>query len=421
MEAIAAPVGQGRSVAIFPWGDVIEAFLEPLGLDLGAFVRDMTGGWLFGYVLALQSQGWRPVVVCASEAVDRLTRFEHAGTGAPIWVAPGKRSGQGLTRHVPSAQSVQHWLRSPWRDFKTVLDQERCRILLVQEYEYARFDLLAWLADRTGRSIFATFQGGDVTLSAIEGLARGWSLAHASGLIVASASERARLAGAYRRLPLPIADIPNPLDTNEWQAEPRLAARGALGLAADALVVINHGRTDIRRKGLDVLVDAWMTFSPSRPLAQLVLIGSGQDHAAFTELLAARAPERLTWISDYVTDRPTVRRWLSAADIYVTASRTEGMPVAPLEAMACGLPVVSTDAQGLPDIFADGESHGGIVVRRDDVDAIVHALDRLADPDLRLRLGRAARARAEERFSIAAVGEALSEFMLKGVDGSVVR
>jgi len=180
------------------------------------------------------------------------------------------------------------------------------------------------------------------------------------------------------------------------------------------LVVINHGRTDIKRKGLDVLVDAWKAFSPRHPLAQLVLIGSGQDHAAFAELLAARAPERLTWISDYVTDRPAVRRWLSAADIYVTASRTEGMPVAPLEAMACGLPVVSTDAQGLPDIFAGGEEDGGVVVPRDDVDGIVQALDRLADPDLRLRLGRAARVRVEERFSTEAVGKALAEFLSEG-------
>ncbi len=73
----------------------------------------------------------------------------------------------------------------------------------------------------------------------------------------------------------------------------------------------------------------------------------------------------MRWLSDYTTDRSLIRHWLSAADAYVTTSRIEGMPVAPLEAMACGLPVVATDAQGLPDILANGEESGGLMVRKD--------------------------------------------------------
>ena len=107
-----------------------------------------------------------------------------------------------------------------------------------------------------------------------------------------------------------------------------------------------------------------------------------------------------------------MRLWLSAADAYLTTSRVEGMPVAPLEAMACGLPVVASDAHGLPDIFAAGEDHGGIITAREDVSAIAAALDRLAgDPALRSQLSRAARRRVEEHFSIPAVGAALSRFL----------
>ncbi len=110
----------------------------------------------------------------------------------------------------------------------------------------------------------------------------------------------------------------------------------------------------------------------------------------------------------YTTDRSLIRRWLSAADAYVTASRIEGMPVAPLEAMACGLPIVATDAQGLPDILADGEASGGLMVRKDRPEEIAHALERLKDDwRLRERLGRAARKRIEENFSLAAVAAAL--------------
>ena len=120
-------------------------------------------------------------------------------------------------------------------------------------------------------------------------------------------------------------------------------------------------------KGLDVLVEAWKKFAVGRSDAHAYLIGSGQDHADFAQLIRDRAPDGLTWISSYITDRPQMRQWLSAADAYLITSRTEGMPVAPLEAMACGLPVVSSDAHGLPDIFAAGEEHGagGVAAQRE--------------------------------------------------------
>jgi glycosyltransferase involved in cell wall biosynthesis len=397
------------AVAIFPWGEVIEQFLDSLDLDLNDFVSKMTGGWLFGYVLALQRQGWRPIIVCASDRVAVPTRLMHAGTGAPVWAVPARRS----TR-LPSASlhCVENWLRSPTRDFADVLSKERCVAVIAQEYEYFRFDLLVRLGKRMRIPVYATFQGGDVTLSAIERMVRPHSLGRCSGLIVASARERMRLARIYARLKAPVASIPNPLDCDEWRPIDRLQARNELDLPIEAFVVLNHGRTDIRRKGLDVLVRAWKTFAAQCPHAQAYLIGSGHDHVAFAQLLQEQAPERLTWISSYVTDRPRMRLWLSAADAYLTTSRMEGMPVAPLEAMACGLPVISSDAHGLPDIFAAGEKHGGIVTAREDVGAIVTALERLAgDPALRSRLGGAARRRAEEHFSIPAVGAALSSFL----------
>jgi starch synthase len=80
--------------------------------------------------------------------------------------------------------------------------------------------------------------------------------------------------------------------------------------------------------------------------------------------------------------------------------------------MACGLPVISSDAHGLPDIFSAGEQHGGLLTKREDVNGIVDALERLAgDPGLRSRLAILARRRVEERFSVPAVGAALVGFM----------
>jgi len=393
------------SVAIFPWGDVIEDFLTPIGLDVDAFCDRMTGGWLFGYVAALQSAGWRPVIICASTACDRPTQRVHAGTGATIWIVPGRAVSLGRSS---SWRSLRQWIAAPATEFARILTKERCTAIVVQEYEYARFDRLVRLGRTLGIPVFATFQGGDQTLSPVEAFVRHESLRQCAGLIVASGAERARLTQRYGPATSPVTDIPNPLDTTEWRAIDRGEARQRLGLNPDAFLAINHGRIAIFRKGLDTLVQAWARCGT----AGLVVIGSGEDDERFGRLLEHANLPGVRWLASYSTDRELMRTWLSAADIYVTASRIEGMPVAPLEAMACGLPVVATDAQGLPDILADGERSGGIIVPKDDPAAIAGAILRLRDDGgLRARFGAAARRRVETGFSIPQVGQQLDRLL----------
>jgi starch synthase len=407
MAAIAGPI------AIFPWGDVIEEFLDPLSLTPLDYVRRMSGGWLFGYVAALESVGQRSVVVYASEQVREPERLIHGETGAPIWLVPGVRSGHGRTRGRPSLRAAMQWVRSPMIGFANVLRRERCTAMLAQDYEHARFDALVLLAKLMRLPMHASFQGGELTLSPLESIVRGWSLRGSKSLIVPSRRERQRLEARYAgRLPR-IVEIPNPIDSQKWRPESRRSARQALGLSDGEFLAVNHGRIDIQRKGLDVLLRAWTEFTNRRSNGRLVIIGSGQDHAAF-EALVGKVP-RTTWISAYLTDPPQIRRWLSAADVYVTLSRLEGMPVAPLEAMACGLPVVASDANGLPDIFADGEASGGLLVPREAVTPAAEAICRLADHgDLRRRMGAAARRNVETRYSLAVVGSKLLDELGRG-------
>ena len=391
-------------IAIFPWGDVIEEFLEPLGLTWEDYAQRMRGGWLFGYVAGLQAAGVEPVIVHASESVTRATRLTHADTGAPIVLVPGRRSGGGRTAERPGLRPLAQWARTPMRRFAQVLRAEGCEAVLVQDYEHARFDALALLARGLRLPLYASFQGGDLTLSSVEARVRRHTLRLCRGVIIASARERERVATTYG-LTAAVYDLPNPVDTGFWTAEPRERARAALGLGPKPLVVFNHGRIDIRRKGLDVLLAAWRE-APAGRQARLVILGSGQDRDAFAGLVEGQP--NVTWIADYVTDPPFIRRWLSAADLYVTLSRTEGMPVAPLEAMACGLPVVASDADGLADVFIGGETSGGLLVPRGDSAAAADAIRSLADARRRRRLGEAARAHAEARYSVPAVGMELA-------------
>ena len=98
-------------------------------------------------------------------------------------------------------------------------------------------------------------------------------------------------------------------------------------------------------------------------------------------------------------DPHAVRDRLRAADVFLLSSVSEGISNAVLEAMACGLPVVTTDCGGLREAVTDGIE--GLVVPVRSPAAMADALASLAaDPALRRRMGRAARARAEQDFPI---------------------
>lgn len=97
--------------------------------------------------------------------------------------------------------------------------------------------------------------------------------------------------------------------------------------------------------------------------------------------------------------REQVIKYLHNADIMILASLSEGFCNAVIEGQAAGLPVVCTDAGGLPENIEDGVT--GFVVPRRNPEAMAEKIIQLArDPDLRKRMGEAGRARAQKRFDL---------------------
>jgi glycosyltransferase involved in cell wall biosynthesis len=175
------------------------------------------------------------------------------------------------------------------------------------------------------------------------------------------------------------------------------------------------GRVDINPKGIDVLLDAWervrVDLAADRPT--LLLLGTGSGAEWLHEQLAARRLDDVSWRDEYVLDRDVVGTYLSAGDVFVLPSRQEGFPVAPVEAMAAGLPVVAADAPGVRSVVGEGAGAGGVVVPRQDPDALARALVRfLGDREHARAVGAAARRRAESTFSLEAVGARLRAVLL---------
>ena len=129
---------------------------------------------------------------------------------------------------------------------------------------------------------------------------------------------------------------------------------------------------------------------------EAVIVGEGPDRPDW------RRRSRLSDLSGRVRlagERHDVPQLLAAADVFVLASASEGLPVSVLEAMAAGLPVVASRVGGVPEQVSDGET--GLLVEPGDPNELAAALHRLTvDPSLRRRLGVAGRARAERAFDL---------------------
>jgi glycosyltransferase involved in cell wall biosynthesis len=107
----------------------------------------------------------------------------------------------------------------------------------------------------------------------------------------------------------------------------------------------------------------------------------------------------------FITD---LRDRLADLDVLVQPSRADNLPLAILEAMAAGLPVVGTRVGGIPELVADGET--GFVVDAESPTALAEALERVAEsPGPRLELGRRGRERVNEHFSSAGVARRMVE------------
>jgi glycosyltransferase involved in cell wall biosynthesis len=175
----------------------------------------------------------------------------------------------------------------------------------------------------------------------------------------------------------------------------RLGLRRQLRVDADGIVVF-VGRLS-KEKNPDGLLRAWQLALPNLSAGwKLVLVGDGPMRG---ELEAFADGERLTDTVLFTGQQTNVEFWLGAADVYVLASHNEGLSNVLLEAMASGLPVVSTRVSGVPETVE--EVGAGLVVDVGQKDQLADALTRLAnDSSLRSQMGYAGRTVILKTYSI---------------------
>lgn len=189
--------------------------------------------------------------------------------------------------------------------------------------------------------------------------------------------------------------IPNGIDVQRCQsALTPEEARQRLGLAPKHFVVGTVG-TLRQVKGTDMLLRAFAQLGQQLPQAQLLVVGDGPEWDAL-QALADELGIRDQTV--FTGNRSDVADLLAAMGVFVLSSHWEGLPIAALEAMAAGLPVVATAVGGTPGVVLGGKT--GLLVPASDPPALAQALQQLlSDPQRARAMGEAGRHRVEAHYT----------------------
>lgn len=244
-------------------------------------------------------------------------------------------------------------------------------------------------------------------------LATRWLYQRASRHIVTTGERlREQLIGVNGFAPTAITSVPTGVDTAHFVPGDKTVARMELGLPQD-VPIVGIVATLRSWKGHRYLVEAFAALPDSR--TRLLIVGDGP----VKEALLAQIEQ--LGLADRVIlpgNQRDVLPWLQAMDVFALPSyANEGVPQAILQAMLCGLPIISTPVGSI--LEAVEHEHTGLIVEPQNAAALRQAIEKLlADPELRQKLGSAARERALARFGFEAMVERM-EAIFCNVTGNV--
>ncbi len=194
--------------------------------------------------------------------------------------------------------------------------------------------------------------------------------------------------------------VRNGLDIEQFDRSlaDRNSARKQLLLPAEAFVLSAVANLH-RYKGYDDLIAALASAQPRLPDEWYLLVAGSDREGNLERLQQAARLKGLEKNVRFLGPRSDVPLILSAADVHVTASHSEGLPNNVIEAMFARLPVIGTAVGGIPELVEDGKT--GLLVASKDSEGLAQAIVELAiAPTKRIAMGELGRAVAERRFDV---------------------
>ncbi len=242
------------------------------------------------------------------------------------------------------------------------------------------------------------------------------TIAAADRIIAECPQDKEDLTHLYQADPERVTVVPAGFDPREMQPIDRAAARKKLGLPENDRIILQLGRV-VPRKGIDTVIHGLARLVRDYSIeACLLVVGGGSenpDPAVTPELTRLMQIARKEKIASRVTfvgrrQRDVLKYYYSAADVFVSTPWYEPFGITPLEAMACGTPVIGSNVGGIKYSVVDGKT--GFLVPPKDPDALAARLaEMFHDPAMRKRFSRQAIQRVQKHFTWDKVAHMLAD------------
>jgi glycosyltransferase involved in cell wall biosynthesis len=279
-----------------------------------------------------------------SEYVEHVTLVRHA----PVDIQSDKLSQVIHKSGLVEGKAEQPWLarlNNIWLSFyQGVRVARRENLHIVLSFNLVPYGLIAWLIGRlTGRQVIVSLIGTDFNLrvnSPWLGRILRPILRNLDGITVFGEAARTRLIG-YGVAPERVFALPNTADTDLYQPNPQIIPD------VDLIYVGNLGPL----KRVDLVLQALRQVHASRPATTLLIVGDGAERARLEALAQSLGVAHAVTFCGWM-DRVVEQLW--RARVMVFLSEYEGLPMALVEAMCTGLPVVTTDVGAINSVVKDG-------------------------------------------------------------------
>ena len=341
-------------------------------------------------------------IVCTLR--DGVLRQEIEKAGVHVEVLTGRRYN---VLHLPMFIVDQIKLG---RELKSII--EKHNVDIIQTHLLGSLDFLVMLLPYISplRSVIWTFHNIKFELNASRLTEHYWTLkpkklghrilyrlgsSLVGGFVAVSEQVKQAMIEVIGSIGSKVTVICNGIDTRKYENVVDIElVRSQLGLDLEKYLIVVVA-TLKEQKGHRYLVEALASVVPQNPQVHAIFIGNGPLR---TELESQAKERELDKHIHFLGNRQDVPELLAASDLFVLPSLWEGLPMALLEAMATGLPVIATKVSGTVQVVIPDES--GILVPPGDVEELAQSIGFLLhDPKRARSMGQAARQRVVKNFS----------------------
>lgn len=368
----------------------------------------MTGGGPLRIALMLETDGPGGAETVVLQLAEELRRRGHdvmpVGPAAASGWLGGELRARGFTPRTYVLRRALDW--QCVTSLTELLRRHGTQIVHSHEFTMAVYGATA--ARRAGARHVITMHGGRYYAGAWRRRAAlRWAMARSAATTAVSGATALDLRHTLGVPDEAVRVVPNGIEMPRGRRE---IVRRELALRDDELLIVAIGNLYLV-KGHGVLVRALgeLEAQGNVPPWRLAVAGRGEEEASLRALADEAGIAQRVHLLGFRSDAPDI---LAAADLFVMPSLSEGLPLALVEAMATGLPIVASDVGGIPEVVTrDAEA---VLVPAASPVALAAAIrSLLADPERRSALGAAAQRRAYRDFSVGAMADAY-ELLYRG-------